>query len=54
MSGRVETGVIVAMNCKLPALYFYNQKPEDPPNDTIVVTDSGKTYFVRLAFLKRI
>lgn len=53
MPGGVETGVILATGCKLPALYSITDKMKEP-NDTIVFTDSGKTYFTRLAFLKRI
>lgn len=54
LSGREETGVILATGCSLPALYI--QIPcigAKQHNDTIVFTDSGKTYFTRLAFLKR-
>lgn len=49
-----ETGVILATGCSLPALYSYRDHFKKEHNDTIVFTDSGKAYFTRLAFLKRI
>lgn len=54
MSFRQETGVILATGCKLPALYSYGDHLDKEHNDTIVFTDTGKAYFTRLAFLKRI
>lgn len=55
MVGRQETGTIIATGCSLPALYIqipYSDAKQH--NDTIVWTDSGKAYFTRLAFLKRV
>lgn len=55
MGGRQETGTIIATGCSLPALYIqipYSDAKQH--NDTIVWTDSGKAYFTRLAFLKRV
>ena len=51
---RPETGVILATGCSLPALYSYGDHLKKEHNDTIVFTDSGKAYFTRLAFLKRV
>ena len=48
-----ESGTIIATECKLPALYGY-VVGDEIPNDTIVYTDTGKVYFTRLAFLKKV
>lgn len=46
------SGTLIATNCKLPAINSAGNSV-DVPNDAIVFTDCGKTYFTRLAFLKR-
>ncbi len=54
MSGKEERGVILATGCNLPALYYGDHYSQKEYNNTVVFTDSGKTYFTRLVFLKRI
>jgi hypothetical protein len=52
--GREETGTIIATGCSLPALYSYGNFDKKQHNDTIVWVDSGKAYFTRLAFLRKV
>jgi hypothetical protein len=54
MPGREETGTIIATGCSLPALYSYGNFDKKQHNDTIVWVDSGKAYFTRLAFLRKV